>query len=90
MNLIGPTSRSQGHGTQAAIANLYFSTEDGGKGRLRIGDEGLIEIADFKSYSSLLTESERKALFLSNSAAAGFSLGPVVGAIDKIGKHIAG
>ena len=90
VNLIGPTSRSPGHGTQAAIDNIYFSTEDGGKGRLRIGDEGLIEIADFKSYSSLLTASERKALFLSNSAAAGFSLAPVVNAIDKIGKHIAG
>ena len=64
VNLIGPTSRSPGHGTQAAIDNLYFSTEDGGKGRLRIGDEGYnqkrpIEIADFKSYSSLLTERER-------------------------------
>ena len=95
VNLNGPTSRSPGHGTQAAIDNLYFSTEDGGKGRLRIGDEGWgeiipFEIADFKSYSSLLTESERKALFLSNSAAAGFSLAPVVSAIDKIGKHIAG
>ena len=90
VNLIGPTSRSPGHGTQAAIDNIYFSTEDGGKGRLRIGDEGLIEIADFKSYSSLLTARERKALFLSNSAAAGFSLAPVVSAIDKIGKHIAG
>ena len=95
VNLIGPTSRSPGHGTQAAIDNIYFSTEDGGKGRLRIGDEGWgeirpFEITDFKSYSSLLTESERKALFLSNSAAAGFSLAPVVSAIDKIGKHIAG
>ena len=95
VNLIGPTSRSPGHGTQAAIDNIYFSTEDGGKGRLRIGDEGWgeispFEITDFKSYSSLLTASERKALFLSNSAAAGFSLAPVVSAIDKIGKHISG
>ena len=95
VNLIGPTSRSPGHGTQAAIDNLYFSTQDSGKGRLRIGDEGWgqirpFEIADFKSYSRLLTESERKALFLSDSAAAGFSVEPVSDAIDKIGKHIAG
>ncbi len=95
VNLIGPTSRSPGHGTQAAIDNLYFSTQDSGKGRLRIGDEGWgqirpFEIADFKSYSRLLTESERKALFLSDSASAGFSVEPVSDAIDKIGKHIAG
>ena len=88
VNLIGPTSRSPGHGTQAAISNLYFSN-------LRIGDEGWgqirpFEIADFKSYSRLLTESERKALFLSDAAAAGFSVEPVSDAIDKIGKHIAG
>jgi len=93
--LIGPTSRSPGHGTQAAIDNLYFSSQNGGKGRLRIGDEGWgqirpFEIANLKSYSRLLTESERKALFLSDAAEADFSLEPVSDAIDKIGKHMAG
>ena len=93
--MIGPTSRSPGHGTQAAIDNLYFSSQNGGKGRLRIGDEGWgqirpFEIANLKSYSRLLTESERKALFLSDAAAAGFSVEPVSDAIDNIGKHISG
>jgi len=95
VNLLGPTSKSPGHGTQAAIDNLYFSTEDGGKGRLRIGDEGWgqirpFEIANFKSYSRILTESERKALFLSDAATAGFSTDNVTDAINKITKHMAG
>ena len=85
VNLIGDDYKGSRAG---AHPNIY-------KNDLRIGDEGWghirpFEIADFKSYSRVLTESERKALFLSNSAAAGFSLAPVVSAIDKIGKHIAG
>ena len=67
----------------STLAICVLVTRDGGQIRP-------FEIADFKSYSRLLTESERKALFLSDSAAAGFSVEPVSDAIDKIGKHIAG
>ena len=95
VNLLGPTSKSPGHGTQAAIDNPYFSTEDGGKGRLRIGDEGWgqirpFEIAKLKSYSRTLTESEIKALFLKDAATAGFSTDKVDDAIKKIANHMAG
>ena len=85
VNLIGNDYKGSRAG---AHPNIY-------KSDLRIGDEGWgqirpFEIADFKSYSRMLTERERKALFLSNAHAAGYSVGPVISAIDKIGKHIAG
>ena len=96
VNFIHRTDKqSPGHGTQAAIDNPYFSTEDGGKGRLRIGDEGWgqirpFEIAKLKSNSRTLTESEIKALFLKDAATAGFSTDKVDDAIKKIANHMAG